>query len=336
MQLQDRIDAFIRELKQCSLQGSYQIASQTINILKHVIGESTWTSASELIKIVEDESKRMINAQPSETAVGNMVGRVLKIIREECSRLGKPAEGDHENKRLLLSTEGTTDDFTKEDFPNLKAAVIDCVNELIEEIDACVENIAMQALEHIHANEVILTAGKSKTVEAFLQKAAKKRKFQVIVVEGAPFYEGHELALSLAQGGIETTVITDSAVFAIMSHVNKVFIGTHTVMSNGGLKAVSGSHAIALAAKYHSVPLNVCAPVYKLSPQFLSPETEEGVNHFVSPEAVLPFSEGSIISDVQTVNPRFDYVPPDLVSLFITNIGGNAPSYIYRLVSELY
>ena len=32
-----------------------------------------------------------------------------------------------------------------------------------------VENIAMQALEHIHANEVILTAGKSKTVEAFLK-----------------------------------------------------------------------------------------------------------------------------------------------------------------------
>lgn len=27
----------------------------------------------------------------------------------------------------------------------------------------------MQALEHIHANEVILTAGKSRTVEAFLK-----------------------------------------------------------------------------------------------------------------------------------------------------------------------
>lgn len=31
------------------------------------------------------------------------------------------------------------------------------------------DNIAGQALEHIHANEVILTAGKSRTVEAFLK-----------------------------------------------------------------------------------------------------------------------------------------------------------------------
>ena len=30
-------------------------------------------------------------------------------------------------------------------------------------------NIASQALDHIHANEVIMTAGYSKTVEAFLK-----------------------------------------------------------------------------------------------------------------------------------------------------------------------
>lgn len=40
--------------------------------------------------------------------------------------------------------------------------------------------------------------------------------------------------MSLAKSGIETTVINDAAVFAIMSRVNKVIIGTHTVMANGG------------------------------------------------------------------------------------------------------
>ncbi len=77
------------------------------------------------------------------------------------------------------------------------------------------------------------------------------------------------MATSLAKAGIETTVITDSAVFAMMSRVNKVIIGTHTVMANGGLKAINGSHTIALAAKHHSVPLIVCAPMFKLSPQYL-------------------------------------------------------------------
>ena len=48
-------------------------------------------------------------------------------------------------------------------------------------------NIAMQALEHIHSNEVIMTIGRSRTVEDFLKDAARKRKFHVIVAECAPF-----------------------------------------------------------------------------------------------------------------------------------------------------
>lgn len=56
-------------------------------------------------------------------------------------------------------------------------------------INCSADNIAAQASEHIHANEIILTIGKSKTVEKFLKTAAKTRKFQVIVVEGAPQYQ---------------------------------------------------------------------------------------------------------------------------------------------------
>ena len=54
------------------------------------------------------------------------------------------------------------------------------------------------------------------------QAAAVKRKFEVIIAESAPSYQGQELATKLAKEGIETTLITDSAVFAIMSRVNKV------------------------------------------------------------------------------------------------------------------
>lgn len=53
--------------------------------------------------------------------------------------------------------------------------------------ESTTDNIAMQALEHIHSNEVIMTIGYSHTVEAFLKEAARKRKFHVIVAECAPF-----------------------------------------------------------------------------------------------------------------------------------------------------
>lgn len=39
---------------------------------------------------------------------------------------------------------------------------------------------------------------------------------------------------------------------------------------------------------------------------------------------------------VRVENPTWDYVPPDLVDLFITNSGGHNPSYIYRLLAEFY
>lgn len=51
--------------------------------------------------------------------------------------------------------------------------------------------------------------------------------------------------------------------------------------------------------------------------------------------AALHFS-GEILAKINVHCPVFDYVPPELITLFISNIGGNAPSYIYRLMSELY
>lgn len=42
----------------------------------------------DLMEIIRNEGRRMTAAQPSETTVGNMIRRVLKIIREEYARWG--------------------------------------------------------------------------------------------------------------------------------------------------------------------------------------------------------------------------------------------------------
>ena len=41
------------------------------------------------------------------------------------------------------------------------------------------------------------------------------------------------MANNLSQAGIETILIQDSAIFAIMSRVNKVILGAHVVTANG-------------------------------------------------------------------------------------------------------
>uniref|UniRef100_A0A7N0TQ74 Translation initiation factor eIF2B subunit beta n=1 Tax=Kalanchoe fedtschenkoi TaxID=63787 RepID=A0A7N0TQ74_KALFE len=227
----------------------------------------------------------------------------------------------------------------------LKHDVIEAMNQLIQDIATCHEQIAEQAVEHIHHNEVILTLGSSKTVLEFLCAAKeKKRSFRVFVAEGAPRYRGHALAKELVVRGLQTTVITDSAVFAMISRVNMVIVGAHAVMANGGVIAPIGLNMVALAAQRHAVPFVVLAGSHKLCP--LYPHNPEVLlNELRSPSELLDFGEFSDCMDFGTgpdspllhvVNPAFDYVPPKLVSLFITDTGGHNPSYMYRLIADYY
>uniref|UniRef100_A0A672GLW7 Translation initiation factor eIF2B subunit beta n=1 Tax=Salarias fasciatus TaxID=181472 RepID=A0A672GLW7_SALFA len=326
--LTERIEAFLSDLKRGGsgtgpLRGSGETARETTALLRKIIAQARWSSAGDLMEIIRKEGRRMTAAQPSETTVGNMIRRVLKIIREEYARSrGSSEEADQqESLHKLLTSGGLSEENFRQHFAALKANVIEAINELLTELDK-------------RWFTVIMTIGRSRTVEAFLKDAARKRKFHVIVAECAPFCQGHEMATSLSKAGIETTVIADAAIFAVMSRVNKVIIGTQTVLANGGLRAVNGTHTLALAAKHHSTPLIVCAPMFKLSPQF--PNEDDTFHKFVSPHEVLPFTEGEILSKVNVHCPVFDYVPPELITLFISNIGGHAPSYIYRLMSELY
>lgn len=39
---------------------------------------------------------------------------------------------------------------------------------------------------------------------------------------------------------------------------------------------------------------------------------------------------------VDILNPFFDYIAPEYVSLYVTNLGGHPPSYVYRLLGENY
>lgn len=75
-----------------------------------------------------------------------------------------------------------------------------------------------------------------------------------------------------------------------MSRVNKVILGCHSVLANGGLLAGSGTNLIATAAKYHHIPVMVCTGLYKLSP--MQPFDEDMFNLMVCPDSILKFEDG--------------------------------------------
>ncbi|CAO3638322.1 unnamed protein product [Cunninghamella blakesleeana] len=379
----------------------YEVAKETAVILRQTVSTTRWRDVETLIDTITELGGRLAAAQPKELAVGNIVRRVLKVIREvargeletdelegeedefdedfgedEFDDVEEEEEEENDNKNLqklnlntvnqssnassnvgsvvgndrsalsiqssmfhLLSDASKIREFgnegEKKSIYKLKPLIIQEINEeIIAELESVYKGIADQAIDYIHANEVIMTIGKSRTVQEFLVRAAKTRKFQVIVAETSPTYQGHEMAATLSAAGIDTTVMVDSAIFAAMPRVNKVVIGAHAVLANGGLVAVTGSHLIAAAAKHHSTPVLVCTALYKLSPLFAY--DVDAFNITVSPNSIMNFQEGAIIDKVSLSNPYYDYVAPELVSLFVHNLGSAPPTYVYRLINDNY
>ena len=129
-------------------------------------------------------------------------------------------------------------------------------------------------------------------------------------------------------------MVQDAAVFAVMSRVDKVIISAHGIMATGGVIGHSGALMIAHAAKAHQVPVFVVGARYKLTP--LHPIDSQTYNELLSPQSIFRTLLTDNESNIETIVPAYDYVPPKLVSLILTDREGYAPENIYRAFNELY
>ena len=180
---------------------------------------------------------------------------------------------------------------------------------------------------------------------AFLLEAAKKRRFSVVVGEGAPDYAGQGTARELAAAGIPVTAIADGEVFSMMARADCCVVGARAVLADGGMLGRIGLNMVALAASRHAVPFVVLTGLYKLSPLFPH-DPEVTMNELKSPAEVLHFDaiadslpaagQTGVGPDLHVPNPVLDYIPPTLVSVYITDTGSHSPSYVYRLLTEYY
>lgn len=80
MELQ--INAFIMKLKRRQLPGTVETAQKTVELLRVVVSSQPRCTTSSLLEAVRDVGKRLVDAS-SELVVGNMVRRVMNVIREE-------------------------------------------------------------------------------------------------------------------------------------------------------------------------------------------------------------------------------------------------------------
>ncbi|KAA8912673.1 hypothetical protein TRICI_003391 [Trichomonascus ciferrii] len=342
--IQGLISTFISDLKRRKIVGSHDVALATANLLLRFVSASRWSHTSELIAEIRSLGGTLIRAQPREFACGNVVRRVLATIREVENQDRTPASG-FESEVMgsmfnLLSSNKPDDPAegphrTKN--RDTKADIIEGIQELIDEIDNHDDTIGAMSLDMIHENEVLLTpTPESKTVKDFLIRAAQKRRFSVLITDSFPngVDKSHGLAKELSALGIETVVIPDTLVLAVMSRVGKVVIGTRTVLANGGCISSAGVSLVCECAHEYRTPVLAVTGLYKLSP--LYPFDIESLIEVGDSAKVVAFNDSSLMNQVEVMNPTYDYVAPEHIGIYATNIGGYSPSFTYRVVLDHY
>jgi len=397
------LDQFEMELRLGRLAASTStdrraVTVRTVELLKIMIGGTRWRTPAELLQLLRGLGRELQSAGGlREPAIGNVVRRILAAVREEVVNTTEDVNAKRTTSHSLESmlwalpqhvkpsrtrpTHQRSESFgdIPEDMelppqfyqprPDLKQSIMEAIQEITSELEDLHKNINDQATNHIHAGEIVLTYGSSRTVKAvceglyslsesdfyhrsnrglsrrllpllphisqFLKAAVdKKLRFTVVICEGAPWYQGHDMAQSLAQAGIEVVCIPDSAIFAMMARVNKVILPAHAVLANGGLIAHSGCNLVALAAAQNSVPVVCLTGMFKLTPLFPH-DGQDTLNDLLAPPVDYAQYHKEI-SGADIVNPVHDYIKPELINLYVTNVGSFQPSYIYRLLAEYY
>jgi translation initiation factor eIF-2B subunit beta len=126
-----------------------------------------WSTAGEILDKIRQLGHMLTTAHAHELAIGNVVRRVLYIIREEHSNALKlssavsapPSSRNNNLSRSLgtILTPGTDTDLSIP-IADLKLSVMEGIAELVDEIDSLHVNIADQAMEYIHTEYVSLAS----------------------------------------------------------------------------------------------------------------------------------------------------------------------------------
>uniref|UniRef100_A0A0N5AFX6 Translation initiation factor eIF2B subunit beta n=1 Tax=Syphacia muris TaxID=451379 RepID=A0A0N5AFX6_9BILA len=314
--------ALVMLLRRTPRESSLNIAKATLDFTRRIILSGNFKSTEELIKIIKYQRELMMAAEPYEFIVSNVMLSVLKMVREESEevRLGGEdlSQYDLLNKLWNAPTSHDKELATK----SLRKSTLAAIDELRAEMDTCLENICSHAVDQICSTDVVIThsLSKSSTLRAFFEAARKAhRSFRLFTVD-----EDSNLAASLSS--------TD--ILPAMRHATRVVIPAIALLPDGSCIAPSGTISLCLAAKRHVVPVLVCASFYKITPFFI-PNFHLS-QPLCSPASIVSFAEAESLSNVHIVNPLFDLIPAQLVSLYICHTSILSPPHIYRLIGDYY
>ncbi|ABL77794.1 translation initiation factor eIF-2B [Thermofilum pendens] len=197
-----------------------------------------------------------------------------------------------------------------------------------------VERSASIASRRISNGDVLLTNSYSLFVKKTIEKALRDGKeLKVYVTESRPTGEGVRFAAELADMGVDTYLIVDSAARFFMKEVDKVLFSSEAISANGAVVNKVGTSLIALAAHEARVRVYVVSSTLKFSPETIIGELVE------IPEIEFTEYIPSGWENLRKLKPRsplFDVTPPSYIDAIITEKGVIAPEFSIVMLRESF
>ncbi|HHS50104.1 MAG TPA: hypothetical protein ENN07_03210 [candidate division Zixibacteria bacterium] len=235
----------------------------------------------------------------SDNELANILDEIVGIIRTKFNELA-PMSG------LATSISALSRD-------NLRESAGELERELRKKIAMESLSLARIGANLIPQNSTVTTISHSETVLNVLSKTkGLARDFHVIAAISEPSGEGRITAKSLADMGIDVTLVPDGAIGYAVERSNIVVVGADAVAGEFFINKI-GTFPMALAAKHFNVPFYVCARLDKFTPSRNLPKSRR----VFGPEELKPPESKLITAQA----PLFERIPLSLVEGIVTESG---------------
>ena len=312
----------------------------TIKKILHIIREE-----------ISESTKEKNNTQNNSELLGNKIKEAKKNLKElknfeffkdidsldlERAESENSSEKNSSERLYEMKKLGPDAPITEENINS----ILEEISNLISEINSISETITKQKeiKDLISDGDIILTSNYSEQVVKILAENKKTKKFKVFVCESSPKLREKSQVEELKKIKVDLTVIEDDDIYSVMKKYTKVkvLLGAKAILVNGGLITYGGAYNICLLAKMFSNPVIIVGGTTKLTPMYSF--KHELYNEYLSPDLIFGknMDYKGDISNIQFNIPSLDYVPPNLISMYATDIGILNPNYLYKNFNDMY
>ena len=135
---------FLARLRRHQVPHALDVARKTLEIMRLVVATSGAKDLGGLIALIKQAGQILVSAQPHELVIGNMVRRVLYIVREETREQALAPEGGAAQSssatsggrslHRILEAPPDAPDYSELPAKNLKAPILEVLNEVVDEL----------------------------------------------------------------------------------------------------------------------------------------------------------------------------------------------------------